>query len=85
MSDGVVRRLPLLAEVDGGVRESLALAMLRHFTRAGAGASGRWAVPGPRGGQLVRASSACSIAGRCPRGDARALRGPGSAAGGAFD
>lgn len=82
--DGVVRSLPLVAEVDGALRESLALAMLRRHTGlpqvrpvlAGAVLA---AVELEQGGRRLRIPLDARGAVRVP------FRGPGGPTGGSFD
>ncbi len=78
-ADGVVRRLPLVAEVDGGVRESLVLAMLR--LRAGS----PQALPLPGALELRQSGTRLRIALDADGAMRVPYRGPGGPAGGSFD
>ena len=82
--DGVVRSLPLVAEVDGALRESLALAMLRQASGspqvvAVLGGSVLAAIELQQGGHRLRIPLDARGAVRVP------FRGPGGPAGGSFD
>lgn len=82
--DGVVRSLPLVADVDGALRESLALAMLRRHAGSPrvepvlAGAA-LVAIELEQGGRRLRIPLDARGAVKVP------FRGPGGPAGGAFD
>jgi len=77
--DGVVRSLPLLAEVDGGVRESLALAMLRRHAGAPAAVPVAGGIELRQGEQRLRIALDARGALRVP------YRGAGGPRGGSFD
>ncbi|WP_395691201.1 CHASE2 domain-containing protein [Piscinibacter sp.] len=77
--DGVVRSLPLLAEVDGGVRESLALAMLRRHAGAPAAVPVAGGIELRQGDQRLRIALDARGALRVP------YRGAGGPRGGSFD
>lgn len=82
--DGVVRSLPLVAEIDGALRESLALAMLRRHTglpqvRPVLAGAALVAVELEQGGQRLRIPLDARGAVRVP------FRGPGGPTGGSFD
>ncbi len=78
-SDGMVRRLPLVADVDGATRESLVLAMLRLHTGSPQVRPMAGAIELEQAGTRLRLAIDADGARRVP------YRGPGGPAGGSFD